>query len=80
MALTGNQYTKSIRDHLTETIDFGIPMKTKKEIANYLTCGNIEHAYPLTQDRLIKLGLPVKIMKNHKLIDKMIKIIEKDCR
>ena len=76
-ALTGAQYTKSIRQHLIETIDFGLSLKQKEAIADYLTNGNIEHAYPLTQDKLIQLGLPIKLMKNNKLIEKMIKIIEK---
>ena len=77
MAMTGSQYTRSIRDHLENTMDFDLSKAQKKKLAEYLTCGDIEHAYPLTQDKLIHLGIPVKIMKNTKLIEKMIKIIEK---
>ena len=77
MAMTGSQYTRSIRDHLEETIDFGLSTPQKKKLANYLTSGDVEHAFPLTRDRLISLGVPVKLMKNTKVIDKMIKIIEK---
>jgi len=77
MALTGEQYTKSIRDHLVGTIDFGLSLKQRKKLADFLTNGNIEHAHALTIDDLNKLGVPAKQMRNTTLIGKLIKIISK---
>ena len=77
MALTGSQYTKSIRNHLEDTMDFGLSSSQKKSIADYLTSGNIEHAYALTPDRLKALGIPVKIMQNSKVMEMLIKISSK---
>ena len=75
MAMTGSQYTRSIREHLYNTIDFGLSNEKKKELSHYLTSGDVEHAYALTHDQLHKWGIPVKMMQNTKLIEKMIKII-----
>jgi len=77
MAMTGSQYTKSIRDHLAETMDFGLSTKDKNKLAEFLTNGNIEHAHALTINDLNKLGIPVKLMRNTTLIEKLIKIISK---
>jgi len=77
MAMTGSQYTRSIRDHLEDTMDFGLSTNQKKKISDYLTSGNIEHAYALTPSRLTDLGIPVKIMKNTKVIENLMKIISK---
>jgi len=77
MAMTGSQYTKSIRDHLIETIGFGLSLKERKHLAEYLTNGNIEHAHALTINDLNKLGVPVKNMRNTTLIGRLIKIISK---
>jgi hypothetical protein len=77
MALTGSQYTKSIRNHLEDTMDFGLSSSQKKSIADYLTSGNIEHAYALTPDRLKTLGIPIKIMQNSKVMEMLIKISSK---
>lgn len=77
MAMTGSQYTRTIRDHLESTIDFDLTSNQKKRLAEYLTSGDIEHAYALTPDRLTALGLPVKIMTNPKVIDALMKLIPK---
>lgn len=77
MAMTGAQYTKSIYDHLIATVDFGLSNKQKQEFVKFLTDGNVEHAFQLTPERLSAFGLPVKIMKDHKLIGKLLKVISK---
>jgi len=77
LAMTGSQYTRSIRQHLADTIDFGLSPAKKKALAEYLTNGDVEHAYPLTSVDLNRMGLPVKLMKNTELIKKFIKIISK---
>ena len=77
MAMTGSQYTRSIRDHLVDVIDFGLSEKDKKKLAEFLTNGNIEHAHALTISDLNKLGMPVKLMRNTTLIEKLIKVISK---
>jgi ClpP class serine protease len=77
MAMTGSQYTRSIRDHLEHTMDFGMTENQKKVLADYLTSGSIEHAYALTPDKLRRLGIPVKILHNTKFMEMMMKIISK---
>lgn len=76
-ALEGDKYTRTIRNHLMDTIDFGMKTKDKEELATFLTSGGVEHAYSLTPDRLRKMGLPIKIMKNYKVINSLIKVISK---
>ena len=77
MAMTGSQYTRTIRDHLADTMDFGLSDKQKTVISDYLTSGNIEHAYALTPEKLKQLGIPVRIMHNEKVIESLMKIISK---
>ena len=77
LAMTGSQYTRSIRDHLEKTMDFGMSENQKKILAEYLTSGNIEHAYALTPDKLMAFGIPVKIIRNEKFMETMMKIISK---
>ena len=77
MAMMGSQYTRSIRTHLENVLDFGLDKKQKKLIADYLTNGNIEHAYPLTSNELINMGIPIKKLEDKKFMNKIIKLISK---
>jgi hypothetical protein len=77
MAMTGSQYTRTIRDHLEQTMDFGLSLSQKHIISDYLTSGDIEHAYALTPSKLRELGIPVKIIQNTKFMETMMKIISK---
>jgi ClpP class serine protease len=77
MALEGSKYTKTIRNHLLDIVDLGMSEKDKKKFIEFITTGNVEHAYSLTPDRLKEFGVPVKIMHNYKIIDALIKIVSK---
>ena len=77
MALEGSKYTKTIRNHMMDIIDLGMSDKDKKKFVEFITTGNVEHAYALTPDRLKEFGVPVKIMTNYKVINALIKIASK---
>ena len=77
MALTGKQYTKSIRAHLVNIMDFGLNDEQKKTFANFLTSGDVEHAFALTPSELTKFGLKIRNITNSKFMAKMINFISK---
>lgn len=77
MALEGSKYTKTIRNHITDIIGLGMNGKDKKKFVEFITSGDIEHAYALTPEKLKEFGVPVTIMENHKLINTLIKIASK---
>jgi len=77
LALTGKQYTKSIKEHLINTMDFGLTPKQKYTFADFLTAGGVEHAFPLTPSELSKFGLNIRKAKNEKFLTKMIDFISK---
>lgn len=77
LALTGSQYTKSIREHLINTMDFNLSPEQKKRFASFLTSGDVEHAFPLTPVELSKFGLRIRKAKNQKFLSKMIDFISK---
>lgn len=72
-AMTGKQYTKTIKAHLLNTIGFGLNQKGKEKLAQFLTAGDIEHAYALTPLDLEKFGLKTNIITDKR----MLKILEK---
>ena len=74
-ALIGKQYTKSIKSNLNRLIDFNLSIAQKRRFINLLTEGNIEHGYQLTVTDLKKYDLPVKTIKDKKLIKILTKII-----
>ena len=74
-AHTGKQYTKSIRDHLINSIDFGLSKEDKKTLASFLTSGSVEHAHPLTKTDLQSFGMPIKNISNKKILEKLIKFV-----
>ena len=74
-AHTGKQYTQSIKNHLMDTIDFGLNKKDKKILSDFLTSGNVEHAHPLTRTDLQAFGIPIKDISSKKMLEKLIKFI-----
>ena len=59
MALMGRQYTKSIANHVDDLLDGKMSQKNKGNFVRFLTSGEVEHAYNLTANQLIKLGLKI---------------------
>jgi len=77
LAYTGKQYTKSIHDHLMNVVDFGLAPKAKKTFVDFITSGDVEHAYALTPVELTKFGFKIRKMTNQKFTEKMINFISK---
>lgn len=60
MNLMGKQYTKTMKENISELLLDKIPsQKKREEFVDYLTSGEIQHAFPLTKDRLLSFGLKV---------------------
>ena len=74
-AHTGKQYTKSIREHFMNNINFGLNQKDKKILSDFLTSGSVEHAHPLTKKDLEAFGMPIKSIADKKMLGKLIKFI-----
>jgi hypothetical protein len=74
-AMTGKQYTKTIAAHLHKTIDFGLTNTQKVKLVNFMTDGNVEHAYPLTINDLNGFGINVYTLTNKEFIKILTKII-----
>lgn len=74
-AMMGKQYTKSIKKHLRATIGFDLSTGQREKMINFLTDGNVEHAYPLTPVDLGSFGLNVKIIQDKKYLEKLVRII-----
>jgi len=76
-AMMGQQYTKSIQNHLKNVVDFDLSSKEKDKLIKFLTDGNIEHAYPLTTIDLNKFGIKSSAIVHKKYLKYLIKIISK---
>jgi len=74
MAFTGKQYTKTINNYLKEITDFGMSDKDKNKFINFLTNGDVEHAFALTPYELKRFNFPVKRIGN-KIQEKLIKLV-----
>lgn len=74
MAFTGAQYTKTINNYLKEITDFGMSKKDKKNFINFLTQGDVEHAFALTPTELKKLNFPVRKIPG-KILDRLFKLV-----
>lgn len=74
-ALMGEQYTKSIKNHLINTIHLNMNPKDKLKFVDFITSGKVEHAFALTVGDLKKMGVPVKIMEDKGILIKLIKFI-----
>jgi ClpP class serine protease len=77
LAYTGKQYTKSIRDHMLKTVDFGLSPAQKKSFVNFITSGEVEHACALTPMELKGFGFKIRKINNNKFMEKMINFISK---
>lgn len=77
-AMMGKQYTKSIRNHLRNIIDFNLNHPQKDRLINFLTSGDVEHAYPLTVIDLNKFGIQPHVLHNQRYIKLLIKVIGSD--
>jgi len=74
-ALIGQQYTKSIRAHLSNIIDFNLNNNQRTKLVKFLTDGTVEHGFPLTVTDLQRFGVPVYTLTNTrflKILGKMI--------
>ena len=74
-AMTGKQYTQTIKAHLLNVIDFNLSSEQKEKLTQFLTAGDIEHAYALTPMDLEKFGMKVTILEDKKLLKMLEKII-----
>ncbi|MCK9369991.1 hypothetical protein M0R04_08815 [Candidatus Dojkabacteria bacterium] len=74
-AMMGEQYTKSIRTHLMNTIHLNMNVKDKEKFINFITSGKVEHGFALTVGDLQRLHVPVKIMKDKGVLIKFMKFI-----
>lgn len=75
-AMMGKQYTKSIQSHLDKIIGFNLSDVQRSKLVQFLTDGNIEHAYPLTvNDLKNNFGIPVYTLTNMKFLKALSRII-----
>lgn len=74
-AMMGRQYTKSIHNHLTKTIDFDLSNKQREKMVKFLTDGSIEHAYPLTITDLKGFGIDVNTISDTKFLHALSKFV-----
>lgn len=73
-ALMGEQYTKSIKEHLNRVIKLQMTPENKSRLVEFLTNGEVEHAYHIDQTLLGSFGVPVQTI-NPILQTKLIKLI-----
>jgi ClpP class serine protease len=59
-ALMGQQYTKSIHDHILKLLENKMKDADRRRFAKFLTDGNVEHAYPLTPEELKRFNFDVQ--------------------
>lgn len=71
----GEQYTKSIKEHIDSLLVDRMPDAQKREeFVQFLTSGNVEHAFPLTPQLLTKFGLTIGTI-DHNLVTTLNKIL-----
>jgi ClpP class serine protease len=78
LAYTGKQYTQSIKNHMLKTVDFGLSKSQKETFINFITSGDVEHAYALTPMELKNFGFKIRKIHNDKFMEKMINFISKN--
>lgn len=72
----GQQYTKSIKNHLLSTIDLGLNLEQKEKFVEFLTNGEVEHAYQLTAKELEAIyGIKTTIINDEKMLEMLHKLI-----
>lgn len=76
-AMIGKQYTKSIKDHLVKIIGNKMKKKEKIDLVNFLTAGDVEHAYAIMREELHRKGLKVETM-NLKMEEQLNKILSSE--
>jgi len=74
-AMMGKQYTKTLKSHILKVLGFSLSKNQKEKLADYLTKGDIEHAYALTPLDLERFGLKISIIQDKKLLKILEKII-----
>jgi len=74
-AMIGKQYTKSIQKHLMNTIDYDLNSPGKEKLVQFLTDGEVEHAYPLTINDLKNFGVSVYTLSDMKFLKTLSRII-----
>ena len=74
-AMMGRQYTKTMRAHLNNILDFGMSAKQKSRFADFLTDGRVEHAYALTPVDLAGFGMRVDVIEDKKTLKVLNKLI-----
>jgi len=74
-AMIGEQYTKSIKDIISNLLTDKLSKKDNKRLTDFLVSGNIEHGFNLTKDILKGFGMPIKDInaETNKQILKIIK-------
>jgi ClpP class serine protease len=73
-AYTGKQYTKSIKEYLDKIVGFNLDESQKEKFINFITSGEVEHAFPLTSSELKQFGFRIGMIPN-KIMNHLIKII-----
>lgn len=68
------QYTKTMREHLKMLVAGKIHPSKEKEFLDFMTRGEVEHAYMLNPEKLKEFGLDVKILdsKFHKVLTSLL--------
>lgn len=74
-AMMGKQYTKTIKNHLMNVIDFNLSNKQREKLVHFLTSGDVEHSYALTPLDLEKYGLRITILEDKRLLRILEKIV-----
>ena len=73
--MMGRQYTKTMKNHLNNILDFGMSAKQRARFAEFLTDGKVEHAYALTPIDLQGFGLKVNLIEDKKTLKILNKLI-----
>lgn len=77
-AMMGQQYTDMIKEILNELVIDKLPIVSqRKQFVNFMTSGDIAHAYPLTSIKLREMGLDIHALSS-KTTDKLIKFLASD--
>jgi ClpP class serine protease len=77
-AFMGKQYTKTIRNIIKESIKLRMSEQDKNKFVNFITNGDIEHAFPITKSDLLNMKVPIKSIDNKNLMEKMLELISND--
>ena len=59
MKMMGEQYTKSIKENISELIGSKMNNKDKKELVKLLVSGDVEHGMNITKEMLQSIGLKI---------------------